>query len=335
MKAWALAALVLLGAHSPAVAAARDGGADAGSGGELDPALVARAVRTRLGSIKSCYEGALRDKPDLEGRVTIHWTITTAGTTTAVHVEANSFPDRAVPDCIADVVRRWTFPPPTGGSVDVSFPFVFQSAKKDPKASLTPTATKPKVPPPIVRKLRLAGDAELITTLTGVESMKEDQRPHLQLVIQRAGRASEALELELTPAAYPALADVIEPSFLWELGSSVLPLGSRRVARVRLWGRTGEDLMVNQEIALLVGLDDDAPAPKLLWIGLGDRLENQFDTCMIETFATFRMSADGKLERHLRSTKTVDQKAKGTDYEDYLKGCKAPPPKTDTFVLRN
>jgi hypothetical protein len=97
--------------------------------GELDPAMVAKEVRTRLGAIKACYERALKRNPTLSGKVVIHWTITQAGTVSGVDVESDTLGDAEVASCIKALVARWRFPAPAGGSVDVSFPFVFQSSQ--------------------------------------------------------------------------------------------------------------------------------------------------------------------------------------------------------------
>lgn len=97
--------------------------------GELDPAMVAKEVRTRLGAIKACYERALKRNPNLSGKVVIHWTITQAGTVSGVDVEQDTLGDSEVASCIKALVARWRFPAPSGGSVEVSFPFVFQSSQ--------------------------------------------------------------------------------------------------------------------------------------------------------------------------------------------------------------
>jgi outer membrane biosynthesis protein TonB len=97
--------------------------------GELDPAMVAKEVRTRLGAIKACYERALKRNPTLSGKVVIHWTITQAGTVSGVDVESDTLGDAEVASCIKALVARWRFPAPSGGSVDVSFPFVFQASQ--------------------------------------------------------------------------------------------------------------------------------------------------------------------------------------------------------------
>jgi hypothetical protein len=97
--------------------------------GELDPGLVAKEVRSRLGAIKACYERALKRNPTLSGKVVIHWTITAAGTVSGIDVENDTLGDPEVASCIKSLVSRWRFPAPAGGSVDVSFPFVFQASQ--------------------------------------------------------------------------------------------------------------------------------------------------------------------------------------------------------------
>jgi hypothetical protein len=96
--------------------------------GSLDPNIVAKEVRSRIGAVKACYERALKRNPNLSGKVTIHWTITAAGTVSGVDVEQDTLGDAEVASCIKALVSRWRFPAPSGGAVEVSFPFVFQSA---------------------------------------------------------------------------------------------------------------------------------------------------------------------------------------------------------------
>jgi TonB family protein len=97
--------------------------------GELDPSLVSKEVRARLGAIKACYDRALKRNPSLSGKVKIRWTITAAGTVSAVEIEEDSMGDAEVSSCIRGLVSRWRFPAPSGGSVDVVYPFVFQASQ--------------------------------------------------------------------------------------------------------------------------------------------------------------------------------------------------------------
>jgi outer membrane biosynthesis protein TonB len=97
--------------------------------GQLDPGVVSKEVRTRLGAIKACYERALKRNPTLSGKVVVHWTITAAGTVSGIDVENDTMGDNEVSSCIKSLIARWRFPAPAGGSVEVSFPFVFQASQ--------------------------------------------------------------------------------------------------------------------------------------------------------------------------------------------------------------
>jgi hypothetical protein len=97
--------------------------------GQLDPNIIVREVRSRMAAIKLCYERALKRNPNLSGKVVIRWTITAAGTVSGVDVDQDSMNDSEVTNCIKSLVAHWRFPAPSGGSVEVSFPFVFQAAQ--------------------------------------------------------------------------------------------------------------------------------------------------------------------------------------------------------------
>jgi hypothetical protein len=46
-----------------------------------------------------------------------------------VDVENDSVGDSEVATCIKQLISRWRFPAPSGGAVEVSFPFVFQASQ--------------------------------------------------------------------------------------------------------------------------------------------------------------------------------------------------------------
>jgi len=96
--------------------------------GELDPSVVSKEVKRRIGAIKACYERALKRNPTLSGKVVLYWTITEAGTVASVDIEQDTLNDSEVTNCIKSLVKGWRFPRPAGGSVDVSFPFLFQAS---------------------------------------------------------------------------------------------------------------------------------------------------------------------------------------------------------------
>jgi outer membrane biosynthesis protein TonB len=97
--------------------------------GQLDPNIIVKEVRARMSAIKACYERALKRNPNLSGKVVVRWTITAAGTVSGVDIDQDSLGDSEVTGCIKGLVARWRFPAPSGGSVEVSFPFVFQASQ--------------------------------------------------------------------------------------------------------------------------------------------------------------------------------------------------------------
>jgi TonB family protein len=82
-----------------------------------------------MSAIKACYERALKRNPNLSGKVVVRWTITAAGTVNGVDIDQDTLGDSEVTNCIKGLVARWRFPTPQGGSVEVSFPFVFQASQ--------------------------------------------------------------------------------------------------------------------------------------------------------------------------------------------------------------
>jgi hypothetical protein len=97
--------------------------------GQLDPNIVVREVKARMSAIKACYERALKRNPGLAGKVAMRWTITGAGTVSGVEVDQDSMGDSEVTGCMKSRIATWRFPAPSGGAVEVSFPFVFQSSQ--------------------------------------------------------------------------------------------------------------------------------------------------------------------------------------------------------------
>ncbi|HXI60570.1 MAG TPA: AgmX/PglI C-terminal domain-containing protein [Polyangia bacterium] len=96
---------------------------------EQDVSAVQKQVRLRLTEIKGCFETQRRRDPLLSGKVIIHWIIDRAGRATNVDIEQNTTGNATLAECIGGLVARWSFPPPQGGPVEVSFPFVFQASR--------------------------------------------------------------------------------------------------------------------------------------------------------------------------------------------------------------
>lgn len=93
--------------------------------GVLDSNSVSRVVSRRSKAIKNCYEKRLKVNNKLKGKVKIRFTIEQSGRVSKASVTANTTGDSIVGSCIVSQIKRWRFPKPDGGSVTVSFPFLF------------------------------------------------------------------------------------------------------------------------------------------------------------------------------------------------------------------
>jgi outer membrane biosynthesis protein TonB len=88
----------------------------------LDKAIIRRYIKRNIQKIQYCYEKELLGRPTLTGTVTVKFTIGLDGLVSAAMGAGMAPVDR----CVADVVRALEFPKPTGGAVNVSYPFVFR-----------------------------------------------------------------------------------------------------------------------------------------------------------------------------------------------------------------
>jgi TonB family protein len=93
--------------------------------GTLPPEVIQQAVRQRFARFRLCYEGSLRNSPNLQGRVTVRFVIGRDGTVTSASSSGSDIPDRSVTDCVVRAVYGLSFPKPEGGAVTVTYPIVF------------------------------------------------------------------------------------------------------------------------------------------------------------------------------------------------------------------
>ncbi len=93
--------------------------------GRMSPDQIAAAVRRRIKAVKSCYERELKKDPTLKGKIVIQFTIGEVGRVISSRIASSTMKSSAVGNCILARLRRWRFPKPEGGSVTVSYPFVF------------------------------------------------------------------------------------------------------------------------------------------------------------------------------------------------------------------
>ena len=75
----------------------------------------------------ACYERALMRQPGLAGKVVLEWTIATSGKVAAARTKTSTLGSAAVESCILASLKGWTFPAARGGSVIITYPFLFNS----------------------------------------------------------------------------------------------------------------------------------------------------------------------------------------------------------------
>lgn len=97
--------------------------------GSLSHEVIRRTIRRHINEVRFCYERELAQRPDLAGRVTVSFIIGSTGSVTTATTTNTTLQNARVEGCLAQAVRRWTFPAPDGGGVvGVNYPFVFDTS---------------------------------------------------------------------------------------------------------------------------------------------------------------------------------------------------------------
>jgi hypothetical protein len=87
-----------------------------------DKGSIASVVRKSTGRIQTCVEQGLKANPDLNGRVSVGWTVA-AGKVTEAHLVSNNTGDDGLGKCIVGAVRSFRFDPGLTAEV-AEYPFV-------------------------------------------------------------------------------------------------------------------------------------------------------------------------------------------------------------------
>ena len=97
--------------------------------GSLDMETIRRVIRRHRNEYRYCYEKQLNTKRDLNGKITVKFTIAGNGSVIAAAVADTTMNDRKVEGCLVTKIKRWVFPAPKGGGiVIVKYPFVFKAS---------------------------------------------------------------------------------------------------------------------------------------------------------------------------------------------------------------
>jgi TonB family protein len=87
--------------------------------------MIRKRVRDRLPELEGVYTDAIRRNPDLRGKLFVRFRIDPSGKVQSAEPADGSFDDSAFVNAVLAKVRRWTFEPLAGRTVEVLYPFVF------------------------------------------------------------------------------------------------------------------------------------------------------------------------------------------------------------------
>jgi len=85
--------------------------------GSLSREVVRRVLRRHLNEVRFCYEQQLHQVPDLNGRMTVAFTIGTTGAVQSSEMQTSTLENDALEGCVTSAVRRWAFPRPDDDGV--------------------------------------------------------------------------------------------------------------------------------------------------------------------------------------------------------------------------
>ncbi|MBX7102410.1 MAG: AgmX/PglI C-terminal domain-containing protein [Myxococcaceae bacterium] len=115
----------LLAAQVLAAGKAADAGAAAPKGeGTIDKELVRKVVTQHAHEVRACYQKELEANPKFHGKLVVSFVIGLKGEVQWPKVASSDLPPSPLDDCVIKTVAKWSFPPPTGGTVSVSYPFI-------------------------------------------------------------------------------------------------------------------------------------------------------------------------------------------------------------------
>lgn len=98
-----------------------------GGSASIDRDAVAKVINSHFQEVRACYERALLKEPGLSGKAVLEWSISTSGAVTTAKTKNSSLRNGEVEGCILRAIKTWKFPPAKGGSVVVTYPFLFNS----------------------------------------------------------------------------------------------------------------------------------------------------------------------------------------------------------------
>ncbi len=95
--------------------------------GRLSKADIRKVVNKNSRDIGRCQARAQKERPDLNGKLVLQWTVLTDGSSTNARVVYDDMGSPEFTNCAKAAVLAWIFPEPRGGAATVSYPFKVQN----------------------------------------------------------------------------------------------------------------------------------------------------------------------------------------------------------------
>lgn len=100
--------------------------------GSVDADKVREVVSSQRAELRSCYERALVENPNLSGTWTVRIVIAGNGTVGTASMQGSTLHWLSMERCLLQLVRTWRFPPPSDGkTAAVDYPFSFRREGPD------------------------------------------------------------------------------------------------------------------------------------------------------------------------------------------------------------
>ncbi len=92
-------------------------------GAGASPEMIREVISKHLGSIKACYEHALKSDPALAGRIELYWRIAPSGAVKDLEVQGDTVGHASLQACVLEAAEAMLFPASEGG-LEVIYPFI-------------------------------------------------------------------------------------------------------------------------------------------------------------------------------------------------------------------
>ncbi len=91
--------------------------------GPLTTDTIKDVIHEHHREVRSCAEARPTDRRSVSGKVVVHFVIELDGALTDVKAASTTVNEPKLEGCLVAAVKRWRFPKPKKGKVEVNFPF--------------------------------------------------------------------------------------------------------------------------------------------------------------------------------------------------------------------